>query len=131
MKFFRESKFFIFPHCVFHGTQCGKSRNSLPCKFFSSNQFIVKFFNKTSIWRNFCEKTVAVRFRMCMWESYYHEIYVINYFQFQFHDIFSWIGIHWNRRMYSVWSIKISREARKRLFFLINTSKNKSSKSWN
>ena len=44
-------------------TQCGKTRNSLPCKFFPSNQFIVKFFSKTLIWRNFCEKTVAVKFR--------------------------------------------------------------------
>ena len=36
--------------------QCGKTRNSLPCKFFPSNQFIVKFFSKTLLWRNFCEK---------------------------------------------------------------------------
>ena len=32
-------------------------------QFFPSNQFIVKFFSKTLIWRNFCEKTVAVKFR--------------------------------------------------------------------
>ena len=31
--------------------------------FFPSNQFIVKFFSKTLIWRNFCEKTVALKFR--------------------------------------------------------------------
>ena len=31
--------------------------------FFTSNQFIVKFFSKTLIWRNFCDKTVAVKFR--------------------------------------------------------------------
>ena len=31
--------------------------------FFLSNQFIVKFFSKTLIWRNFCTKTVAVQFR--------------------------------------------------------------------
>ena len=30
--------------------------------FFPSNQFIVKFFSKTLIWRNFCEKIVAVKF---------------------------------------------------------------------
>ena len=30
---------------------------------FPSNQFIVKFFSKTLIWRNFCEKIVAVKFR--------------------------------------------------------------------
>ena len=29
---------------------------------FPSNQFIVKLFSKTLIWRNFCEKTVAVKF---------------------------------------------------------------------
>ena len=31
--------------------------------FFPSNQFIAKFFSKTLIWRNFCEKTMAVKFR--------------------------------------------------------------------
>ena len=31
--------------------------------FFTSNQFIVKFFSKTLIWRNFCDKTVAVKFQ--------------------------------------------------------------------
>ena len=31
--------------------------------FFPLNQFIVKFFSKTLIWRNFCEKTMAVKFR--------------------------------------------------------------------
>ena len=41
----------------------GKTRNSLPCNFFPSNQFVVKFFSKTLIWRNFCEKTVAMKFR--------------------------------------------------------------------
>ena len=37
-------------------TQCGKTRNSLPCKFFLSIKFVVKFYSKTLIWRNFCEK---------------------------------------------------------------------------
>ena len=31
--------------------------------FFPSNQFVVKFVSKTLIWRNFCEKTVAVKLR--------------------------------------------------------------------
>ena len=31
--------------------QCGKTRNSLPCKFLSSKQFRVKFFNLTKILR--------------------------------------------------------------------------------
>ena len=43
--------------------QCEKTRNSLPRKFFSSNWFTVKFFSKTLIWRNFCERTVAVKSR--------------------------------------------------------------------
>ena len=30
---------------------------------FPSNQFIAKFFSKTLIWRNFCKKYVAVKFR--------------------------------------------------------------------
>ena len=30
---------------------CGETRNSLPSKFFSSNQFKVRFFSKTLIWR--------------------------------------------------------------------------------
>ena len=39
-------------------------RNALPhASFFPSNQFIVKFFAKSLIWRNFCGKTVAVKFR--------------------------------------------------------------------
>ena len=41
---------------------CGKPRNSLPCKVFPSNQFIARFFSKTSIWRNFCGKTMVVKF---------------------------------------------------------------------
>ena len=32
-------------------------------KFFPSNQFIVKFFSKTLICRNICQKTVAVKLR--------------------------------------------------------------------
>ena len=40
-----------------HYAQCGKTSNSLPLTFFPSNQFIVKFFSKTLIWRNFCGKT--------------------------------------------------------------------------
>ena len=43
--------------------QCGKTRNSLPCKFFSSNQFRVKFFSKKLLSRNFCEIIVAVKLR--------------------------------------------------------------------
>ena len=35
----------------------------MPRIFFSSNQFMAKFFSKTLIWRNFCGKTVAVKFR--------------------------------------------------------------------
>ena len=31
--------------------------------FLSSNQFRVNFFSKKLIWRNFCEKIVAVKFR--------------------------------------------------------------------
>ena len=31
--------------------------------FFSSNRFTVKYFSKTLIWRKFCVKTVAVKFR--------------------------------------------------------------------
>ena len=43
--------------------ECGKTRNSLPRKFFSSNQLTAKFYSKTLIWRKFCEKTVTVKFR--------------------------------------------------------------------
>ena len=47
-------------------SQCGKTRNSLPRKFFPSNQFIVKLSSlssETLISQNFCLKTVAVKFR--------------------------------------------------------------------
>ena len=47
-------------YCIIAFPQCGKTRNSLPRNFFPSNQFIVKFFSKTLIWRNFCEKIVAI-----------------------------------------------------------------------
>ena len=49
----------------FSFSQCGKTRNSLPChaNFFSSNQFIVKFFSETLLSRNFSEKMVAKIFR--------------------------------------------------------------------
>ena len=43
-------------------TQCGKTRNSLTYKFFSSNQFRLKLFSKKLLSRKFCEKTVAVKF---------------------------------------------------------------------
>ena len=56
--FFDEREFVAFLH-----SQCGKTRNSLPHKYFTSNQLTVKFFSKTLIWRIFCEKTVAVNFR--------------------------------------------------------------------
>ena len=46
-------------------TQCGKTRNSLPCKFFSSNEFRVKFFSQKLLSRNFCEKMVAVISTLC------------------------------------------------------------------
>ena len=58
---FGESKFIIFP---LYSVQCGKMRNSLPRKFFSSNQSTVKLFSiKTLIWRKFLQKSVAVKFR--------------------------------------------------------------------
>ena len=44
-------------------------------KFFPSNQFIVKFFSKMLIWRNFCEKTVAVKFRDFHSVNWLHEIF--------------------------------------------------------
>ena len=49
-------------HC---NAQCGKTRNSLHASqiFFPSNQFVIKFFSKMLIWRNFCDKTVAAKFR--------------------------------------------------------------------
>ena len=57
-KILHDWKFVIFPH-----SQCGKTKNSLSRKFFPSNQFAVKFFSKTLIWRKFCEKTLTVKFR--------------------------------------------------------------------
>ena len=56
--FFIERKFLVFPHC-----ECGKKRNSLPRKFFSSNQLTVKFFSKTLIWRKIFEKSLTVKLR--------------------------------------------------------------------
>ena len=48
--FFQWDQIFHFStvHCV---SQCGKMRNSLPRKFFSSNQFTAKFCSKTLISR--------------------------------------------------------------------------------
>ena len=63
---FSVREFLSFPHCVLHIVseiypQCGKTRYSLPCKIFSSNQLRVKFFSKKLISRNFFEKMVAVK----------------------------------------------------------------------
>ena len=48
-----RSEFLVFSTLC--STQCGKTKNSLPHNFFPSNQFIVNFFSKTLIRRNFCE----------------------------------------------------------------------------
>ena len=57
-----------------HNVVCGKTINSLHAGFFPSNQFIVKFFYKTLIWRNFCEK--FRNFHSVVWKNkkfmYYH-----------------------------------------------------------
>ena len=60
-----------------------KTRNSLPSKhfFFSSNQFIEKFFCKTLIWRNFCEKTLAIKF------SNFHNVCLLFWIMFALHCI--------------------------------------------
>ena len=53
--YFCEKKAILWSHSV-------EKRNLLPCNFFPSNQFILKFLCKTLIWLNFCEKTGAVKF---------------------------------------------------------------------
>ena len=68
-KILHDWKFVIFPH-----SQCGKTKNSLSRKFFPSNQFAVKFFSKTLIWRKFCEKTLTVKFLIStLWSSNWME----------------------------------------------------------
>ena len=47
---------------LYRTAQCAKTRNSLTCRFFSSNQFRVKFFSKKLLSRNFCGKIVAINF---------------------------------------------------------------------
>ena len=55
----RESKFLKFSQC--YKITVWKNEKFTSTQFFPSNQFIAKFFRKTLIWRNFCDKTVAVK----------------------------------------------------------------------
>ena len=43
--------------------ETGEFSNHCHTNYFPSNQFIVKFFSKRFIWRNFCDKIVAAKFR--------------------------------------------------------------------
>ena len=45
-----------------HHSSVEKREIHCHANFFPSNQFIVNFFSKTLIWRNFCGKIVAVKF---------------------------------------------------------------------
>ena len=54
------SKFPQFSHCGVHTVENRKIH--CHANFFPSNHSIVKFFSKMLIWRNFCEKTLAVKF---------------------------------------------------------------------
>ena len=63
-KKFRQINYLVIKHEYLRSvnvlwTQCGKSRNSLPSKFFS----VKSTYSKTLIWRNICEKTMAVKVR--------------------------------------------------------------------
>jgi len=68
----RETKSQQFPHCALHRVE--KREILCHANFFPSNQVIAKFFSKTLIWRNFWEKTVAVKF--CNFHSvlFYHTV---------------------------------------------------------
>ena len=53
------SKIPKFPQCAVHNVE--KREILCHANFSPWNQFTVKFFSKTLIWRNFCEKNVAVK----------------------------------------------------------------------
>ena len=57
-----DGKYWFFrKNCTTNGVE--KWEIQCHAKFFPWNQFTVKFFSKTLIWRNFCEKNVAVKFQ--------------------------------------------------------------------
>ena len=94
---------------------------SWKCLKRESNQFIVKFFSKTLIWRNFCEKTVAEKFRN------FHSVKITEIYSHTFLAKFSW-----KCRFYGIllngWFVEIFFAVRK--FFLFPRCVSVSTAQW-